>query len=204
MSAEGVIMSPPKAAGGVIRASVSIPGGTQPGTSLELDLKWNPDAAVSKMVVIPANEEWELKDLYTATQYGAEPVASAQVRIRKDADRILDYSEILASVYVGNPGRPNGLHANLTFAGASQMTMDLITGEAVAPSKEDDPTEYIKKQFELMEDMGIIPKEKEDRDAFKLDVQRELMKNIIANKNVGPQAPLPKTLVLIPYEKHSM
>lgn len=206
MSVQGVAISPPKAAGGVIRATVNLVAGIAAGTSIPMDLKWNPDAAVEKLITIPANEEWELKDLYTSTNYaGANgAIASAQLRIKKDADRILDYSEIVGSVWVGNPGRPNGLHANLTYAGASQMTFDLITGDVVTPTLDDDPREYLQKQFEIMSEMGIIPDQKEEREAFKLDIKRELMKNFIRNNSNDPRTPIGSVLILIPYEKHSM
>ena len=129
------MMSPSKAAGGVILATAVIPftaGQKIPaGTKYDLNLKWNPDATPQKTIIIPANETWELKDLYLSTELVAGPLAmgfsASQVKIKKDADRIMDYSEVLAAVITTNPGRPNGLHANITYEGASQLSAEIQT-----------------------------------------------------------------------------
>ena len=129
------MMSPSKAAGGVILATALIPAGSAQskvpaGTKYDLNLKWNPDATPQTTIIIPANETWELKDLYLSTAL-AGPVAAgfnaSQVKVKKDADRIMDYSEVLAAVITTNPGRPNGLHANITYEGASQLSAEIQT-----------------------------------------------------------------------------
>ena len=133
------MMSPSKAAGGVILATADIPAGAiAAGTKFDLDLKWNPDATPQKTIIIPANETWELKDLYLSAALPAAVLGAlfnaSQVKIKKDADRIMDYSEVLAAVITTNPGRPNGLHANITYEGASQLSAEIqTTGSIAAP-----------------------------------------------------------------------
>ena len=129
------MMSPSKAAGGVILAQTSITFAANEkipaGTKYDLDLKWNPDATPQTTIIIPANETWELKDLYLSTTLPpgvlAAGFSASQVKIKKDADRIMDYSEVLAAVITTNPGRPNGLHANITYEGASQLSAEIQT-----------------------------------------------------------------------------
>ena len=130
------MMSPSKAAGGVILATATISIGSAAGkipagTKYDLNLKWNPDATPQTTIIIPANETWELKDLYLSTELPGGPLAmgfsASQVKIKKDADRIMDYSEVLAAVITTNPGRPNGLHANITYEGASQLSAEIQT-----------------------------------------------------------------------------
>ena len=119
-----------KSAGGIIIATASVASGAAAGTISAMDLKWSPLVGASKEVIIPANELWEIKDAYviSATDAGSGDVIP-QVNLKKDNDRIMDTTEILDAVVISNTSRPNGLHANVRYEGASHISADLITNK---------------------------------------------------------------------------
>lgn len=118
--------SPSKSAGGVITASGTVANAAPAGTSIPLNLKWLPTVAATRNLIIPGSEVWQLTDLYIGAEAGAGGVAP-QIGIYKDVDHVMDYSEVLTAVIVSNPGRPNGLHSDLAFQGATQMSMTALT-----------------------------------------------------------------------------
>ena len=126
-----------KSAGGIIFATASVPNGAAAGSIIAMDLKWSPLVGSSKEVIIPANELWEIKDAYciSAADAGAADVLP-QVNLKKDNDRIMDTSEILDAVVVSNTSRPNGLHANVRYEGASHISADLIINDAASAARE--------------------------------------------------------------------
>ena len=125
-----------KSAGGIILATASIANGAAAGTITALDLKWSPLVGASKEVIIPANELWEIKDAYviTAVDAGSGDILP-QVNLKKDNDRIMDTTEILDAIVISNTSRPNGLHANVRYEGASHISADVITNAAATAAR---------------------------------------------------------------------
>lgn len=116
-----------KAAGGSIIATASVANADPAASIYPMSLQWTPSIAAASEIIIPAQELWTLKDLYVTSSENAGMDIIPQINIKKDNDRLLDTSEYLDVVLVTSNSRPNGLHANLEFEGASHMTMDLIT-----------------------------------------------------------------------------
>jgi len=116
-----------KAAGGSIIATATVPNATAAASILPMNLQWTPSIGAANEIIIPAQELWLLKDLYVTSSANAGTDIIPQINIKKDNDRLLDSSEYLDVVLVTSNSRPNGLHANLEFEGASHMTMDLVT-----------------------------------------------------------------------------
>lgn len=119
-------MTNTKAAGGIIIATATIANNQAVGSIIPMNLKWNPSVSPEKEVIIPANELWELKDAYCIIAGDAAANFLPQINVKKDQDRIMDVTEILSAIVISNQSRPNGLHANIRYEGASHMSMDLV------------------------------------------------------------------------------
>lgn len=124
-----------KAAGGTVLATASIPDASPAGYETPLNLKWNPREQSTQTVIIPIGESWTFIDLYVINSAGAGTDVQPTIEIKKDQDRVLDYSEYLDAVQVGSNQRPNGLHGFLTYEGASQLSMKVITTELAAAAR---------------------------------------------------------------------
>ena len=115
------------AAGGSLRITKAIPNPTSSGTVLTADLVWTASVPKASEIIIPISEMWLITDCYIiSTGSSAAQNTEAQLRFKKDNDRILDISELLIVTNVASQQRPNGLHSNLQYEGGSHMQVDVV------------------------------------------------------------------------------
>ena len=111
-------------AGGTITLTATIPNASPIGTIVPCNIKWSTTVAAQNEVIVPISEMWLLTDCYVTSTSNGGGQADAQLRFKKDSDRLMDTSEILTTVVTSSNARPNGLHGNLQYEGGTHMQVE--------------------------------------------------------------------------------
>ena len=111
-------------AGGVITLTAQIKQNAVVGTIVPCNIKWSTTVAAQNEVIIPISEMWLLTDCYVTSKANGGEDQDAQLRFKKDSDRLMDTSEILVTVVTSSNARPNGLHGNLQYEGGTHMQVE--------------------------------------------------------------------------------
>ena len=111
-------------AGGTITLTAAFVANAEVGTIVPCNIKWTTTVAAENEVIIPISEMWLLTDCYVTSAANGGGDFDAQLRFKKDSDRLMDTSEILKTVVTSSNARPNGLHGNLQYEGGTHMQVE--------------------------------------------------------------------------------
>ena len=111
-------------AGGVITLTADFTASAPVGTIVPCNIKWSTTVSAENEIIIPISEMWLLTDCYVTSIGNAGNDVDCQLRFKKDSDRLMDTSEILATVVTSYNARPNGLHGNLQYEGGTHMQVE--------------------------------------------------------------------------------
>ena len=121
-------------AGGTISISGTFKANSVIGTIVASSIKWTTTVAAQNEVIIPISEMWLITDCYCTTAANAGDTDDIQLRFKKDNDRLMDTSEILATVLTSSNARPNGLHGNLQYEGGTHMQVEGTNNNTIGGS----------------------------------------------------------------------
>ena len=123
-------------AGGTISISGTFSANAVIGTIVSSSIKWTTTVSAQNEVIIPISEMWLITDCYVTSAANGGGSADVQLRFKKDNDRLMDTSEILATVLTTANARPNGLHGNLQYEGGTHMQVEATNNVAVGGSNQ--------------------------------------------------------------------